>query len=158
MQTLLVAACLALQAAAQSGDVVRIDWSRVTDRNTDLAAVRDEYVAAINARDAGSASDLYAPDALALYGDADVLRGSSALAGRLRDGSAPAARTITLMPHKFSVSTDVGSETGTFVVTAADPNTQPVEGAYVAVYSRGADGRWRIAMEVRTAGAADGVW
>lgn len=160
MQTLLVAVSFALQAAAQSGDGLRIDWSRVAERDADLAAVRSEYVAAVNARDAGGASALYAPDALALFGEAQILRGAAALGGRLESGFDRPARTVTLVPRRFSTSEDIAWETGTFTSVSSNEEAPAVEGAYVTVYSRGADRRWRIAMEVRTSagGAAEAVW
>lgn len=159
MQTLFVAVVWLAVQATVSGDLVRIDWSRVADRNRDLAAVRTEYVAAVNARDAASASAVYAPDALALFGDTKVLRGQAALGARLQDALQEFTGTVTLMPRSFAASGDIGSETGTFTVGAPGA-TVLLEGAYVAVYSRGADGRWKIAMEIRTDGhvGAANVW
>jgi ketosteroid isomerase-like protein len=160
MQTLLFAAWLAAAVSAPSVEAVRIDWSHVTDRNADLAAVRGEYVAAINAKDARGASAVYTPDALALFGDATLVKGAAALAERLQEGVDGSGAIITLTPRRFSVSEDLGSEIGTFTVTASKGDAPVVEGAYVAVYSRSRDGRWRIAMEVRTNGreVAAAVW
>jgi uncharacterized protein (TIGR02246 family) len=155
MQTLLLAVWLSLGAAAQSGVIVRVDWSRAVDRNADLAAVRGEYTAAVNAGDAGRAASLYAPDALAVVGGSDVLHGPAAVGDRLRKVLASGGGTVTVFPRSLSTADDVGSETGTYSVAAATADVPAIEGIYVTVYSRGADGRWRIAMEVRT---GQGKW
>jgi uncharacterized protein (TIGR02246 family) len=148
MQTLLLAVWLAAAAPAQSGVLLRVDWSRTAERNADLAAVRGEYIAAINARDSERAAALYAPDALAVFGETQALHGGRAVAERLTEGLAGSSGTVTLVPRTFSVNGELGSETGTY--TADSAVGHPVEGVYVTVYSRGTEGRWRIAMEVRT--------
>jgi ketosteroid isomerase-like protein len=165
MQMLPLAVWLAVAAATESwnvgptraSDVVRIDWSHVSDRRVDLAAVRGQYVMAVNAADAAGASAVYTTDAVALFGDANVLRGSAAVEGRLQVGVSASIGTVTLMPRQFAASHDVGSETGTYTVTMREPGEPGIEGAYISVYSRGADGRWRIAMEVRTSGSVSPV-
>jgi uncharacterized protein (TIGR02246 family) len=134
-------------------DAVQIDWSRVADRDADLAAVRGEYVAAINAHDATGVSAMYTADALALFGDGELVRGRAAVIQRLQAGAAASTATITLTPARFSASQETGWETGTFTIRPADGGAAS-EGVYVAIYSRGDDQRWRIAMEVRTAGRA----
>ena len=148
---MLAAALFFVVSAAQSQDAVRIDWSRVTDRDADLAAVRGEYVAAVNARDASGASAMYTTDALALFGDGDLVRGRSAVLQRLQTGLAGSAAAITLTPTRFSAAQDVGWETGTFTIRPAASGAA-IERVYIAIYSRGADQRWRIAMEVRATG------
>jgi uncharacterized protein (TIGR02246 family) len=150
MQMLAMALFFAV-SAVQSQDVVRIDWSRVTDRDTDLAAVRGEYVAAVNAHDASGASAVYTSDALALFGDGDLVRGRGAVIQRLKGGFAGASAAITLTPTRFSASQEVGWETGTFTIRPSGGGAA-TEGIYVAIYSRGTDQRWRIAMEVRATG------
>jgi uncharacterized protein (TIGR02246 family) len=151
MQMLATALFLAV-SASQSQDVLRIDWSRVAaDRDADLAAVRGEYVAAVNAHDASGVSSMYTTDALASFGDGDLVRGRTAVIQRLQAGLAESSASITLTPTRFAASQEVGWETGTFTIRPADGGAAR-EGVYVAIYSRGADRRWRIAMEVRAAG------
>jgi ketosteroid isomerase-like protein len=49
---------------------------------------------------------------------------------------------------------EVGAESGTFVESAASGDNGAIAtGAYVTIYTRIADGRWRIAIDVRTTGA-----
>ena len=138
-------------AAAPSPDVVRIDWSHVPDRDADLAAVRGEYVAAVNAHDASVVSSMYTSDALASFGDGDLVRGRTAVIERLQGGLGGSPASLTLMPTRLSAAQEVGWETGTFTIRPGDGGTAS-EGIYVAIYSRGVDHRWRIAMEVRTTG------
>ena len=75
-----------------------------------------------------------------------------------RFDAAPAG-TITLAPDRFVIENRVGSERGTFVATlASGERAVTVEGVYVTIYHQPSDGRWRIAMEVRTtASAAEGI-
>jgi uncharacterized protein (TIGR02246 family) len=154
MQTLIPAACLVVFTAAQPAVQVRMDWSQTAERQTDLAAVRSEYISAVNAGDPQRAAATYASDALAVLGDAEVLRGAAAIGERLRQRLAADGGTVTLAPRSFTASGPVGSETGTYTVRTAS-GVATGEGVYVAVYSQGADGRWRIAMEVRT---GNGRW
>jgi hypothetical protein len=63
------------------------------------------------------------------------------------------ARTLTLVPRRFDVGKDTAAETGTYTEGRADAGTTTVEGLYVTVYRRGADNRWRVAMEVWTTGS-----
>ncbi len=154
MQVLNAAALfLALLPAMAAQDVVRTDLSGAVSSEADLEALRQQYAAAVNARDVQQSASLYASDALASF-DGIVLRGSDAIAHRIGQASTPGA-VITLLPRQFSSSSAVASETGTFVETRPEPDrTISVEGVYVTVYARGADGRWRIAMEVRATGSA----
>ena len=160
MQVLNAAALfLALLPAMAAQDVVRIDLSSAVSSETDLEALRQQYAAAVNSRDVQRTASLYASDALATF-DGIVLRGPDAIAHRIGQASTPGA-VITLLPRHFSSSSAVASETGTFVETRPGPDgTISVEGVYVTVYSRAADGHWRIAMEVRATGSAlsTGVW
>lgn len=151
MLALFPAVWLALAAAAQSGVQIRMDWSQTAERQADLAAVRSEYIAAVNEGDPQRTAALYATDALAVIGDAEILRGAAAISERLQKTLAAAGAAVTLVPRSFTTSGKVGSETGTYIITGRNGSASG-EGVYVTVYSQGADGRWRIAMEVRTAG------
>lgn len=160
MQVLSAAALfLALLPAMAAQDVLRVDWSSAVSSDPQIEALRQQYAAAVNARDVQQTASLYATNALAAF-DGVVLRGSDAIGHRIGQPSTPGA-IVTLLPRHFSSSSMVASETGTFVETRRWPDkTIAIEGVYVTVYSRGTDGHWRIAMEVRTRGRAPalGVW
>lgn len=155
MQALCAALFLTLLPAPPierpESEILRIDWSRAVGE-PELVALRREYASAVNARDVQRASGLYTKDALAILGDGRVVRGADAIGSRLSAPNSPGA-VVTLLPQRFSSLSDVASETGTFTESLADwSETAPVEGVYVTVYSRAADGRWRIALEIRTTG------
>lgn len=154
MSMLCAALCLML-GPAPSDNVMHVDWSTAKGGDSAIADVRRDYVTAINARDA-RAEAFYAPDAVAALSSGSIVNGAPALAERLRTalGSDQRGVTITLTPQRFVIDGATGSETGTFVEMASDPaQSRTVEGVYVTIYSRGADGQWRIAMEVRTTGS-----
>ena len=58
MQAFCAALFLTLLPAPPTQEVVRIDWSRVLAGDTDIRALRLEYASAVNAGDAGRASEL----------------------------------------------------------------------------------------------------
>jgi uncharacterized protein (TIGR02246 family) len=151
--SMLCAALLFVLGPSPSDNVMQVDWSGAAGVDSAIADVRRNYVTAINARDA-KAEAFYAPDAVAALSSGSIVNGAPALAQRVRtalDGEAQGV-TIMLMPRRFVIDGATGSETGTFVETDSI-QSRTVEGVYVTIYSRGADGQWRIAMEVRTTGS-----
>ena len=139
---------MALWFAPSSGGVINVDWSNAVGADAPIAAVRREYAAAFNTHSIGL-RNLYTADAVGIFADgADVAR---AVSRHLDEELAPV--TVTLVPGRFVVEGDTGSEAGVFTeISEADNQAARVEGMYVTIYSRGADGQWRIAMEVRTRG------
>ena len=145
-----------LGPAADAQVVTRI--VRAADRPppTEIAQARDEYVAAVNAGEPDKIAPLYADDALVIPSEGVVLRGKTEVsryfADALRQSTAGGAVTIT--PLAVTTAGNLGSETGSFEEssTTSTGSRVQVTGVYVIIYTRGADGRWRIAMEVRTSG------
>jgi ketosteroid isomerase-like protein len=111
---------------------MRVDWSAATGADSDVAAARRDFVRAVNTGDPGAES-FYTPDALGISPDR-------------------AHVTLTLVPRHFDVGKDTASETGTYTEVRSG-GSAVTEGLYVAVYTRGADKRWRVAMEVWTTGS-----
>ena len=126
---------------------VQVDTSAVSHGDAELGAVRAAYAAAANAADASRLAALYAPDALALLDDGALLRGAAQI---LKRHEAPAGATLTFSPRELRRDATIASEVGTF--SEAYAGATPVSGVYVTIYTRGADGAWRIAMEVRARG------
>jgi len=160
MQAFTAALFLALLPLQTPQALVRIDWSHVVHAHPEIAALRGEYAAAVNADDARRAAGLYTPDALAMMCDGTLVRGAPAVAERIT-ARAEGHATVTLSPRRFSASALVASETGTFVETLTGTDgPASVEGVYVTIYARQPGGDWRIALEVRTTGHAPAlaVW
>jgi ketosteroid isomerase-like protein len=150
---MICAALLLVLGPGPSDGLMHVDWSSAAGADTPIADVRRAYVTAINARDK-KAEAFYAADAVAALTSGSIENGAPALAERLRTAldAEQNGVTITLRPRRFVMDGTTGSETGTFLETRAAEN-RTVEGVYVTIYSRGADGQWRIAMEVRTTGS-----
>jgi ketosteroid isomerase-like protein len=136
---------LALWGAPSSAGVLNVDWSNAIGADAPIAAVRREYAAAFNAHSTGL-RHLYTSDAVGIFADGTAV--SRALNRPVDEELAPV--TVTLVPGRFVVQGDTGSEAGIFTETGGA--SARVEGMYVTIYSRGADGAWRIAMELRTRG------
>lgn len=122
----------------------------------DIAHLRDAYVAAINAGDVHALAALYTHDAVLMPSDGVSLRGRAEIADYFAQafGDRDSMRAVTLTCITVESGDMFGSETGHFeeTRTTADGMLTRVTGAYVVIYSRGADQTWRVAIEVRTRG------
>jgi ketosteroid isomerase-like protein len=127
---------------------VDVDTSALSHADAELGAVRTAYAAAASTGDATGLSALYAPDAIALLDGGALLRGAGEIVKR---HEASGGATLTLAPRELRRAGTIASEVGTFS-EAADRGATPVSGVYVTIYTRGTDGVWRIAMEVRARG------
>lgn len=155
MNPFLLALMAIVPPAADVPMVMRVDTSITQAADEEISVIRAEYVDAANARDAARLAALYAPDALVSLPDGMSLTGSAEIVRHFKEAFAPPARaaTVTLTPHRFEMKGDVGAESGTFVEAAASGDGGAIAtGAYVTIYTRGVDGRWRIAIDVRTTG------
>jgi uncharacterized protein (TIGR02246 family) len=151
----LLVGVLVLPTNTASAQVVARLEERVRPASVELNAVRAAFVEALNDRDAVRLAALYAPDAIVVLSDGRTLHGAGEIGAHFERASASrAGGTLTLTPARFDSSGEVRSETGTTVETsrADSAGGTAVTGAYVVIYSRQADGEWRIAMEVRTNG------
>jgi uncharacterized protein (TIGR02246 family) len=156
MKRLMVAVALlaAFPATLHAQIVMRVDASVAGESASELTAVRADYVALVNSGDAARLTSLYTADALITLGDGSRLSGTAEIAQHFARTFEPAARRamVTLVPQRIEIggAGELGAESGTFL-EAADGSL--VSGAYVTIYSRGGDGRWRIVIDVRTTGA-----
>lgn len=153
----LVTMCAILTAPAADAQVVT-RLVRATERPTpsEIAQARDQYVAALNAGEPEKIVPLYAEDALVIPSDGVSLRGKTEVARYFADAlhQSEAGGAVTITPLAVTTAGDLGSESGSFEesrTTSTGARVQ-VTGVYVIIYTRGPDGRWRIAMEVRTSG------
>jgi uncharacterized protein (TIGR02246 family) len=135
--------------------VMRVEARAAEGVEVELTAARTEYADRLNGRDAARLSALYTPDALVVLADGEQLSGAGEVERHFAKllQSAAGRTTVRLEPLRFEVaqSGELGAESGTFVEAAE--NGTAATGAYVTIYSRGPDGRWRISIDVRTTGA-----
>jgi uncharacterized protein (TIGR02246 family) len=160
---ILTAATLMCGSAPASSAQVVTRTGAATEHagSSDIALLRDAHVAAINAGDMQAVAAVYADDAVLVPSDGVALRGRAEIARyftrtfSLRDST----RAVTITCVKSESGDKLGSETGRFEeaqMTAAGTLTR-VTGVYVIIYSRGADGAWRVAIEVRSRGGKDAL-
>jgi uncharacterized protein (TIGR02246 family) len=147
-------AAIVLPAGATAQTTFRIDPRGMSAADAELAALRIEYAAAATAGDAQRLSALYAHDAIAVPREGLLLRGPAQIQQYSVEAfsAVPGGATVTLTPRQFEARGSMASETGTFAETRAGESEPSATGVYVAIYTRGSDGVWRIAMEVRTRG------
>jgi uncharacterized protein (TIGR02246 family) len=148
-------------SAASAQVVVRTDPVPGPAGASDIVRLRDTYVAAFNAGDAPALAALYAEDAVLVPGDGVSLRGRAAIAEYLAQTlrATDRAGAVTIFPVTSEVGETIGSETGRFeeARTGVAGARERISGVYVIVYSRRADGAWRVAVEVRTRGGKDAL-
>lgn len=142
-------ALLPAQAAAQGS--VRLASRVAAPDAREIADVRAAYIAAVNDHDAAGLARLYAPDAIAILADGVLRRGRADVTDYFRNAVSNDGGDVIVTPSRFVAGSNVASETGSFVEVAGSGERRAT-GAYVTIYTRGADGRWRIAMDVRTHG------
>lgn len=123
---------------------------------SEIRQVRDEYVSAVNAREAEQIALLYTDDAVVIPSEGVFLRGKAEITRYFVDtlGGAHGADVVMMTPLAVTTGGTLGSESGSFEESRTTPagTRVHVTGLYVIIYSRGADDRWRIVMEVRTRG------
>lgn len=150
----LIALLVAFPATLHAQVVMRVEVRSVDGAERELTITRGEYAALLNGRDVAGVSSLYTADALLVLSDGERLSGATEIERHFTKvlQSGVRSATVKLTPQRFEVVTSgaLGAESGTFE-EAADGGPV-VTGAYVTIYSRGADGQWRIAIDVRTTG------
>lgn len=150
-----VALLVVFPATLYAQVVMRVEAGAVAGAERELTTTRGEYAALLNGRDIAGLSSLYTKDALVVLSDGERLSGADEVSRHftklLQSGVRPAS--VRLSPQRFEIvgSGELGAESGTFE-EAADGGPV-VSGAYVTIYTRGADRQWRISIDVRTTGA-----
>jgi ketosteroid isomerase-like protein len=146
---------VAFSARLHGQVVMRVEARTADGADRELTITRSEYAALLNGRDVAGVSSLYTPDALVVLSDGERLSGAGEIERHfsrlLQSGVRPASVRLTPQRFETGASGELGAESGTFE-EAADGGPV-VTGAYVTIYTRGADGQWRIAIDVRTTGA-----
>jgi uncharacterized protein (TIGR02246 family) len=156
---LLTAFILALRVATVHAQVVarEVAVAAMADTTaTVFTEIREEYRAAASTRDVGTLSRLFADDGVLVATERDVLRGRQAIASYFTSAFAAdkPAPVVTFTRISAEDRDGFGSETGRFEerLTTAEGTEMRVSGVYVVIYRRDAEGRWRIAIEIRSRG------
>ena len=111
-------------------------------------ALSTAFAAAINSGDVEAALDLWIEDAAILRPDGQAVRGREAIGPALHALVDNGASVKVEVSELFTAG-DVAVATGTLTLSGAGadgtPYTQTSQS--VVVYSRGQDGRWRVAID-----------
>ena len=130
----------------------------------DVAAVKQvegEMLAAMQARDVDAAMSHYDREATVVIPGAPPASGHAAIEHRLRSDLDDKAFSISFTNAKTDVSAagDLAYARGTFRVTVTNRGTSKVEkidGTYLTVFRKAADGRWKLVEDFSTPGPAGG--
>jgi uncharacterized protein (TIGR02246 family) len=132
------------------------------DRAAEEAAIKqadEQFFAAVNAKNAAAAADLYSDDAVYMEAGSPVLTGKDAIRKHLEDFvKAPQlAMSGEATDIKFSDDGSVAYETGKFSVGYADAKGKMVKdaGKYLIVW-RKSDGKWKTVAESNSMDKAPG--
>jgi ketosteroid isomerase-like protein len=145
---LLLALCigsLACQPATEQRET--LDEQAVIDT---LASLARQFSQAYIEGDVHAMTALYTDDAVLFPGNSEYIRGKDAIA---RYWTLPEGRRIThhkLIPVEVEVSATMASDFGHYEISGENDGAAwgPVYGKYVVVWKRGADGRWRMHLDM----------
>ena len=150
---LALAACAPLAACNQAAAP-----SAPADTGAAVAAVKgveDQMLAAFKARDAAKAASFYTADAEVMVPFAPVVRGSDAAKSMGNDFKDPAF-SIDFTNTRTEAAGDMAFTHGTFRVTYTNPATKKpdtMQGSYVTVFRKQADGSWKAVQDISSPGA-----
>ncbi len=117
-------------------------------RPTSPEALAEAFAAAIGARDASAALDLWVEDAAIIQPDGQVVRGRQAIGGALGALVENGVEVEIEVARVFATS-EVALVTGTLTLRGADANGTAFEqrSRSLVVYAKGADGCWRVTID-----------
>ncbi len=117
-----------------------------------MTEARAAWKAAYEAGDAAAVAAMYADDAMYLPTEAPMIMGRAAIQQAFSDAIAMnASREITINETASGMTGDMGYMVGTYVLTTtAEAGAEPtsVEGKYVTITKRAADGTWMIKVHM----------
>jgi uncharacterized protein (TIGR02246 family) len=134
----------------------------VVDATDDFAEVREEYRAAATNHDAATLAGLFADDGVLVASDQDVIRGRQELEKYFTGKADQPLPELTLISTRAESRNGFGSESGQFEerVTSSEGVVTRVSGVYLTIYRRDVEGRWRVAIAIRSRGDQQplGLW
>ncbi len=134
----------------------------VVDAADDFAEVREQYRAAASSHDSARLAGLFADDAVLVASDQDVIRGRQEIEKYFASAGDQPLPEVTLTSISAESRNGFGSETGQFEerVTSSEGTVTRVTGVYLTIYRRDDEGRWRVAIAIRSRGDQQplGLW
>jgi uncharacterized protein (TIGR02246 family) len=134
----------------------------IVDAADGFAEVRQEYRAAASNHDAVRLAGLFADDAVLVASDQDVIRGRQEIDKYFASAGDQPLPEVTLTSVSAESRNGFGSETGQFEerVTSSEGTVTRVTGVYLTIYRRDDEGRWRVAIAIRSRGDQQplGLW
>jgi uncharacterized protein (TIGR02246 family) len=134
----------------------------IADATDDFAEVREEYRDAATSHDAARLAGLFADDAVLVASDQDVFRGRQEIEKYFSSVGGQPLPVVTLTGVRAESRNGFGSETGQFEerVTSSEGTVSQVTGVYLTIYRRDDEGRWRVAIAIRSRGDQQplGLW
>ena len=150
MRACLLVAPLALLACATEVEITEVDLeaARAELAETDLAFA----AAASAAEDAELIASYWADEAVIIPPDSPEVRGKAAILEFVRESMALPGFSVTWEPVEVQIGPSglVGFTTGPnrFTVPDADGNIMTVDGTYVTVWQKQADGSWKCVVDI----------
>jgi len=132
----------------------------VAPRESDVSLLRKAQEAAIEAFVSGNADHMvsaYSADASLMFPNSPILQGED-LRTAIRALAADPNFSIQFSTDRVEVakSGEIGYNRGTYTMTMSDLDTKKVlreKGKYVTIYSRQADGSWKMMEDINNADA-----
>jgi uncharacterized protein (TIGR02246 family) len=134
----------------------------IVDATDDFAEVREEYRAAAINHDGARLEELFADDGVLVAADQNVIRGRQEIEKYFTSAVDQPMPEVTLTSTSAESRNGFGSETGQFEerVTSSEGLVTRVTGVYLTIYRRDVEGRWRVAISIRSRGDQQplGLW
>lgn len=145
-------ALIAVAACAPASSAGKSDSATMAADLQGIAKVRDGFAAAFKAGDVAAVTALYVSDGLTQPNNQPTGTGPAGIAASFKaffDQSNITAFTLT--PVKTEASGELGYDIGTYTFTATmkpKGDTLKVDGRYVVVLRKGADGTWKAIADM----------
>jgi uncharacterized protein (TIGR02246 family) len=134
----------------------------IVDATDDFAEAREIYRAAATKHDAARLAELFADDGVLVASEQDVIRGRQDIEKFFSSAGDQPLPDVTLTSTRAESRNGFGSESGQFEerVTSSEGVVTRVTGVYLTIYRRDVEGRWRVAIAIRSRGDQQplGLW
>ena len=122
---------------------------RSPELTPDPAILGTSFAARLNARQVSEAVQRYAPDAVLMAHNGDILRGREGIASYWSNLAGPGFGSLSLQPLRAATTDAMAYETGIYVLRLTTGGAPTVStGHFVTVFKRGDDGTWGVVYDV----------